>query len=275
MWVTGWWLFYFIDMAETTHFQFESQGVPLGAQLVTPDSGAAKAGVVCVTGGLSDAETLYTDWQHYMAEQGIASLAFDARGKGRSEGVWENGAMFGPVAGRGNSQFTRVQDTANAVRHLADLDLFATKPSVIGTSMGGDVTLHVADQHARDLSSVVLKAPAAYHPEVHARQFGVALRHVLHSPERYPHAVAPNFGMLRRLRIPVQVIFAAGDQVISPEIKDWYYAAANSNPDAELIIVGDSTTPHGYFGERNPVAEKAKRVTIERTTDFILKTATR
>jgi pimeloyl-ACP methyl ester carboxylesterase len=256
---------------ETLHF--ESEGVDIGAQLAVPEQGLGVAGVVCVTGGLSNAADMYSEWQDCLARQGIVSLAFDARGKGASGGVWEDGRMFGPPEQKGNSQFTRVQDTLRALQLLSDMDLFPTKPSVIGTSMGGDVALHVADRTQAQLSGVVLKAPAAYHPRAHARQFGQELRGILHSPRRYPHAVAPNFGMLRRLRLPVLLFFSEGEQVISPDIRACYEAAAQENPQAELVVVGDSSTKHAYFKQADEPALQAKRITIERSAEFILRSA--
>ncbi len=261
-------------MTQVQPFHFESEGVNIGAQLTVPERGIGSAGVVCVTGGMSSSVDMYGEWQDYLAEQDVVSLAFDARGRGASGGVWENGQMFGPQERRGNSQFSRVQDTINALRFLAGLNLFPAKPSIIGTSMGGDVALHTTHSSQVPLSSIILKAPAAYHPDAHARQFGQELRRILHNPARYPHAVSPNFGMLRRLRLPVLLFFSQGEQVIPQDIRSWYETAAQDNPYAELVVVGDGSTEHAYFRQTDDVARQAKDVTIERSAQFILRTAT-
>lgn len=260
-------------MTKPEQISFISQDLTIGAQLVAPESGLAHAGVVCVTGGQADAEALFTEWQQAMAAEGIASLAFDARGKGRSDGVWDNGKMFGLPAELGNSQLSRMQDTVNAITEFQSMDIAPAEPSLLGASMGGDVALHVAQDHSDKISALILKAPAAYHPDAHAAQFGTQLRAILHNPARYPHSLADNFGMLRRLAVPTQLIFAAGEEVISPDIREMYMTAADENPLVEPLVVGDETTRHGYFFATDPTAIEAKRKTIADATTFILKTA--
>ena len=259
-------------MTKPEHISFISQDVRIGAQLVVPESGLARAGVVCVTGGQADAEALFTEWQQAMATEGIASLAFDARGKGRSDGVWDNGRMFGSPAELGNSQLSRMQDTVNAIVEFQSMDVAPAEPSLLGASMGGDVALHAAYEIPDRISSLILKAPAAYHPDAHTAQFGTQLRAILRNPARYPHALAPNFGMLRRLAVPTRLVFAAGEEVISPDIREMYTTAADENPLVESLVVGDETTRHGYFFATDPTAIEAKRKTITNTTAFILKT---
>lgn len=235
----------------------------LAGRVCVPEVDRVQAGFVGVTGGGSNAEALYTEWQQVAADAGVASLVFDARGKGGSEGVWQNGVMCGPNNRRGNSQLTRVADTMNALDAFAGLDLCATKPTLLGTSMGGDIALRVTHKRPDVLSSLILKAPAAYHPEAHLRQYGWPLRAVLQNPEKYPPLDSENFGMLRCLPLPAQLIFPEGEDVIPSDVRQKLEGAVGVNPFVELLNVGDTTTRHGYFFQEDEVARDAKQQTFE------------
>ncbi len=96
----------------------------LSYALFTPDTGAT-AGVVILHGAGSAKENHF-DYGRAARAHGLAALAFDQRGHGRSEG------LFGPTA---------VEDAVSMCELLAES---APAVALRGSSMGGFVAIHAA-----------------------------------------------------------------------------------------------------------------------------------
>ncbi len=153
----------------TERVKFESQDVVLGGRLTIPESGLAVAGIVCVTGGGFDhCDSSYLEWQDYMSQEGLATLAFNARGIGDSDGSWRTDSQgYDAATSPANSQATRTGDLVNAYRFLGRAIEFPgqSKLGVIGGSMGGDIAVHALDYI--EPGALVLRAPAAYPEDIY------------------------------------------------------------------------------------------------------------
>lgn len=114
----------------------------LAYALFLPD-GEPAAGVVILHGAGSAKESHF-DFARLCRESGIAALAFDARGHGRSDGP------FGPSA---------IEDT---VAMCALLREHAPRVAVRGSSLGGCLAIHAAAA-APDVAAVVAICPAPEH----------------------------------------------------------------------------------------------------------------
>lgn len=261
---------------KTEKFTVISEEVKIGCQLVTPDSGVSKIGAVCITGGGTPAASLYGEWQDFLATRGVSSVTFDARGIGSSGGEWSTKAGFDPTK-RYNSQASRTADTVEVLRRFAQIaPECAGKLALIGSSMGGDVAIHAADQARRrsyvpSVGALVLKGSAAYCPAAHYLLYGERLQRVLRDTSYSTNGVlSENFTTLRNMKLPTQLIYARADETIDPEIIELYKLAVGDLPNSEVFDVGWSDrTKHGYFSATDAVSRKAKERTFERSAQFL------
>lgn len=247
---------------------FESADIRIGGTLVVPDSRMADIGVICVTGGAKPADELYNQWQWALEERGISSLAFDARGKGSSEGEWSSYDQD-PVSGiHYNSQASRTADTVEAVSFFRGSPDVPSRVVLLGASMGGDIVIHAAERLKEKPDGLLLKAPAAYDPNAHQLAYGKHLKQQLTSKHNYP-AMSENFRILHRLGLPTQLFFANGEEIISPEIA-FLYKLTVEGIGGEVVEFGDETTKHGYFFAKDELSQRATEETIEKSAEFIL-----
>lgn len=117
---------------ETVSFR-SADGVVLEGRLATPESPAAGIAVVCHPhpqyGGSMSSGPIPAIWRA-LAAAGRATLRFNFRGVGRSEGAYDRGAG-------------EVRDAAGAVAFMAER--FGSSPAAIaGWSFGAIVALHAA-----------------------------------------------------------------------------------------------------------------------------------
>lgn len=251
----------------------KSGDLALGAELVVPDSGSTENTVVCITGGIATANALYAEWQEYLASEGMASISFDARGLGGSDGFWNTDSEGYQIGDPTNSQSSRVHDTLHVVEYARrKLTGFTGKIAILGSSMGGDVAIKTVQELAyRDdeIDGLILKAPAAYHPSAHYLNFGKDLRSVLQNPSRYPAILSENFRLLRTFNLPTQLIFARGDTVIPDDITLCYDLTVRELPGGEVLYVGEESTGHKYFTDTDYASAEAKQTTLEESAHFL------
>jgi cephalosporin-C deacetylase-like acetyl esterase len=150
---------------------FQSQGQKVVGTLTLPDGGDQPYPVVLFfTGftGIRDEvpitgtdEGMFSRTARTLAEHGIASLRFDFRAFGDSEGQREDLTLSGEIA-----------DAIAAIDYLATLpEIDLQRLGLIGLSTGGLVAAETAARDAR-VQSVVLWSPLANAPDNFTRMFG-------------------------------------------------------------------------------------------------------
>ena len=122
---------------ETEEVGFSGAGVRLSGTITCPDAASASPGVVLIGGsGPSDRHNdgLFDSLREHLADAGVAVLAYDQRGVGKSTGAWP-AATVGELA----------QDAAAAVATLrAHPGVAADAVGVLGNSEGGWVALRLS-----------------------------------------------------------------------------------------------------------------------------------
>jgi alpha-beta hydrolase superfamily lysophospholipase len=182
--------------------------------------GAPEAGVVILHGAGSAKESHF-DFARGCRADGIAALAFDARGHGRSEGA------FGPGA---------IDDALDMVGLLR---AHAGRVAFRGSSMGGLVAIHAAVRY-HALCALVAICPA---PEDHLLR-GVRSRERadfacdVPATERWLES-SDVYEAVGRLgaETALLLLHASGDEQISPTVSEELFAAAHE-PKRLLVLPG-------------------------------------
>ncbi|MGH3528798.1 MAG: alpha/beta hydrolase [Pseudonocardiaceae bacterium] len=122
-------------------------GLHLVGALVLPD-GAGQAAVLVHGGGVTREEGgFFARLATGLADAGIASLRFDLRGHGDSEGRQEDLTIAGVLA------------DIRAATTLARSDVGVDRVALLGTSFSGGICGYYAAQHPAELASLVMLNP--------------------------------------------------------------------------------------------------------------------
>ncbi|MEU5270618.1 alpha/beta fold hydrolase [Streptomyces hygroscopicus] len=123
-------------------------GLHLAGTLVRPDTPASAAVVLVHGGGVTREEGgLFTRLAAGMADSGVASLRFDMRGHGESEGRQEE-LTLATVLNDIRAAITYVRETASS-REI----------TLLGASFGGGICAYYAAKRPADISRLVLFNP--------------------------------------------------------------------------------------------------------------------
>ena len=132
---------------------FENKGQLIAGTLHLPSAPGPHPGVIFChgfTGHKAEAHFLFVKAARELAKRGIASLRFDFRGSGESEGEFSE-----------MSPATEIDDARRALHVLAEQpELDATRLGVVGLSMGGLVAACVAGREPSIRSTVLWAAVA-------------------------------------------------------------------------------------------------------------------
>ncbi|SBW24962.1 alpha/beta hydrolase [Candidatus Protofrankia californiensis] len=123
-------------------------GLRLAATLTTPDTAANRAVVLVHGGGVTREEGgFFTRLAAGLADAGVASLRFDLRGHGESDGQQEESTLAGHLNDIGVALAYLRSETDAPVLHL------------LGTSFGGGLAAYYAAKQPDMLSGLVLLNP--------------------------------------------------------------------------------------------------------------------
>ncbi|KWW99154.1 Alpha/beta hydrolase fold [Carbonactinospora thermoautotrophica] len=138
-----------VQDSKVTTTEFRSlDGLRLRGTLVVPSASRPNAAVLVHGGGVTREEGgFFTRLASRLASAGIASLRFDFRAHGESEGRQEDLTLAGVV-----------NDIRSAVAHVRDVT--GSGPvHVIGTSFGGGISAFFATRYPEQVQSLVLLNP--------------------------------------------------------------------------------------------------------------------
>jgi uncharacterized protein len=138
----------------TTRLDFASRGTRCAGWLTLPDGPGPHPGVVLAHGLGATHDMLLAQYEQHFAAAGIATLAFDYRYTGESDG--EPRQQFGMRAHRQD-----VKAALECLRQQSGID--AGRLGLWGTSLGA---LHVlqAAAHAVDVTAVIVQCPIVHGP---------------------------------------------------------------------------------------------------------------
>lgn len=194
----------------------------LRGSLFIPNGKGPFPGVVFYHGRGSD-RTRYLPMAQKLAKNGIISLAFDFRGCGKSDGVFEN-----------QTQRMGIDDAGAGLDFLLSQDVDRARIGIQGTSFGGYVTGMLL-KDVDFIKSVVLRVPAAYSD-----------RDLQLTPETFPEYVyfqnkenwidSSAYEGLKKFRGNLLVIESEKDELLPPEEVQRYYNIAKMASKRKLYV---------------------------------------
>lgn len=185
---------------------FLSEGLELVGNLVIPNQEKA-AGVLFLHGGGVGSKDRYQELQDLLYLQGYPSLAFDFRGVGESQGIFEESTLE-----------KRLADA------IAAYDLFTKhvkKIVVVGTSMGAHIAVRLTQE--RNVSGLILLYGAAYSQMAEDKPFTQELTQVLRKKDSWKSSLV--FPILQDYPSPVLVMYGKKDTVIPKVVQQAYKQA--------------------------------------------------
>lgn len=172
-----------------------------------------RASILMVSGGgnKSHKEGYQSEWQKLFLEKGITTFSFDFRGIGESARNINETSLN-----------TRLEDAQEALEILRE-NSTSGQIYILGTSMGGPVTIRMADTGTQ---GILLIGPAAYSLEARDKNFGPEFSEAIRKPESWKNS--PDFTDLNKYQGRILLIYGALDQVIPKEIFTNYEETVNS-----------------------------------------------
>lgn len=137
------------ETIRTTRVEFRSGGIRCATWLTMPPRRGRHPALVLAHGFGATHEMMLPQYEHHFAAAGIATLAFDYRNTGASEGEPRQHISL-------RSQRTDVHAALDFVKTLTNID--ADRVALWGTSLGGMNVLKVAAART-DLAAAVVQCP--------------------------------------------------------------------------------------------------------------------
>lgn len=202
--------------------EFWSEKTKLRGSLFAPNGKGPFPGVVFYHGRGSD-RTRYLPMAKFLSEKGIMTLAFDFRGCGQSDGIFEN-----------QSHRMGVEDGRAALEFLLSQNINKNRIGIQGTSFGG----YVAGMLLNDydfIKSVVLRVPASYSDgyldkTVHVSDY----QNFVSKKENWINS--SSYKGIGRFTGSLLVIKSKNDEIVPSECVDKYFEDARKVKNRKMIV---------------------------------------
>lgn len=237
---------------------FISDGNRLSGRILIPNYISSSPAVLFLHGsGKIDSRAGYHDWQDYLCLHGIASLYFDFRGCGASEGLFIEGSLS-----------NRLLDAqAGLLFLLSQSFIDKNRIGLIGGSMGGHVAVRLLENN-RSFRSLILVSAAAYSEEAEGKKLDHSFSSTIRKDESWKSS--PVFKILFEANLPVLSIYSDKDTVIPKGVKKSYQRAVSGN--TESVEYRLENGKHALLNPQNSGEESAMILIFEHSLSFIEKT---
>jgi len=163
--------------------EFENQGQKIRGMVHLPNSAEEKyPGVILLhgfTGNRYEPFFMFVRFSRYLAKKGIASLRFDFRGSGESEGTFEEMTVSNEIS-----------DAEKAIEFFTNMkEIDEKRIALVGLSMGGLVSACTSGRNPEKIKAVALWSAVGDMKELVSKtmkeDFGID--DILETPDRIPH----------------------------------------------------------------------------------------
>ncbi len=174
-----------------------------------------RIGVLFLHGGGQSTSSRYLTLQQEFSRARVASLAFDFRGCGQSQGKFEDGSLI-----------NRLMDAQNALNELIlRSKISKSKIYLWGSSMGGHIACRLAEENP-EIGGIILQSAAAYSKESEILPLNPQFTQSIQKPQSW--LSSPAFTSLENYFGKILVIYGQNDQVIPEPIKNRYQQIAEN-----------------------------------------------
>ncbi len=191
--------------------------------------------VVCIHGATTNGSAYFETLRLHLAKVGIASLAFDFIGAGKTGGDMNVSSL--------KDRFEQARSVIDGVAHHLPLVL-------IGASMGADTAIRLSQQYPT--SALILFVPGVYARHAYTVSFNEEFTSMLRSERSWEDS--ESFDILSRFSGSLLIIGAGDDEVVSREILDRLLSSAKNAHKKELTIVPRSS--HSILSSYFPAHQK-------------------
>lgn len=232
---------------------FISDSLKLAGNFVSPISQTGLPAVLFLHGAGHATKERYFDWQNILANNGIASLSFDFRGCGESEGVFEDGSLA-----------KRLEDAKNALEFIQTIEqVDKNKLILAGNSMGAHIAVRLTES-VSNIKALMLSCPAAYSAEAENKPLNDEFSQVIRQENSWVDS--PVFTLLEKFNGKVMVNFGEFDTVIPDDVKNNLQAICQRKGGQYLVLKGAT---HFLLKPENEVQEVARQKLFSASIKFI------
>ncbi|OGH52533.1 MAG: hypothetical protein A2423_00140 [Candidatus Levybacteria bacterium RIFOXYC1_FULL_40_10] len=226
--------------------EFKVGDETLRGSLFVPSGKGPFPGVVFFhgSGGIGE---MYFEAAESLAERGIVGFAFNYRGAGVSEGIFEEQTLKMGIA-----------DAETAFKFfIAQPEIHEKRIGICGASFGGYIAALISN--LSNVKSLILVGPAAYLSTDLNRQRDDAGDSVKDFTK------SNSFDEIEKFKGKLLVMTSEFDEVIPPEVIEGYLKRAKSATRVEQFVLKGAE-------HRISINPQARRAFIKKTTDWFLKT---
>lgn len=199
-----------------------SEPYTLSGTLFQPESKSPLPAVLCLHGGGTATGKLYHQWQEVLARHGFASLSFDFRGVGGSEGTFAEGSL--------NNRLIDAQHALEFLKQMHDID--SERIVIMANSMGGHVAVQLIDQNPT-LPALILGCTAAYAEEAEDKPLTDAFTQILRKKDSWKSS--RNFAMLQRFAGKVLVFYGEHEDIIPKALQEQIITIASAKGEVHVL----------------------------------------
>jgi hypothetical protein len=233
---------------------FPSSHFTLHGQLHLP--AAYQSGVLFLHGGgVKTNHSRYLPFQSPDSPfgQSIASLAFDFRGCGQSEGKFEQGSLQ-----------NRLQDAKAALNEFIKLSKLSESSIYLwGSSMGGHIACKLLEAHPK-LKGIILQSAAAYSEKAEALPLNHQFTQAINQPNSWNQS--PAFTSLKLFTGKVLIVYGDLDTVVPQGIQLRYQEIARRK-DGQVLTL--NYCPHALLKPHTPAQQTGFNQLLEASYRFV------
>ena len=231
---------------------FKSVNLTLHGVLSLPPK--YSTGVLFLHGGGQSNTSRYLYLQHEFANHSLASLAFDFRGCGQSQGRFEEGSLS-----------NRLLDAQAALDFFILRSNLPTSSIYLwGSSMGGHLACRLTEQYP-DLKGLILQSAAAYSAAAEPLLLNAQFTQAISVPNSWLYS--PAFTALEAFTGNTLVIYGEHDIVVPPNIQTRYASIALAHGGQSVTL---PSATHTQLRPQTPTEISALEQLTQIATEFIL-----
>lgn len=239
-------------MGKFEKVKLKSRKVDIFGFLAKPKQNA-KYGVVFLHGGGTANSQRYKELQRDFVKYGIASLALDFRGCGKSGGKYEDGSLE-----------NRLKDALAGVEYfMAETGISTNGLYLWGSSMGAHTACRVLS--SVNAAGVVLQSAAAYGKKAEVLPLGEVFSKEIRGKNSY--AKSPSFVSLRKYMGKLLVMYWANETLISKEVKQEYRDIVREKKGTYIEFAG---VGHAMLNPKNDKEKMVYKIMLEMGRSFLV-----